>query len=926
MAETESGGGMAAVSAREVEVLAAVGQHLSNREIAHLLHISERTVESHVSSLLRKFDVVDRRALAGLALRASASSGPQRIFRGLPAAWTTFVGRTAEIERLTDAILRHRLVTVLGPGGIGKTRLTSVVAGRLSSRFRGGGGFIDLVAVRPDRLERAVASGLGVLEQPGVLLTRAVHVVLSAGPSLVVLDNCEHLLDSAIRWVRTSLAACPDLTVVCTSREPLQIPGERLVVIPPMGDDAPSLLLARTDAIGTQLDATPIEMEELCRRLDGNPLAIELAAARLPSLGFEGLWAGLDDQLRVLSAAGSTAPGAADRHRSLRAVLEWSHDLLADEERRMLRRLGVFVGSIDLEAAGAVLPGVDRSSVADLVGRLTDKCLLNRDGLGKASATRWRLLDTVRAFALDLLIESGEAALVEALRLGWAVRAATKLEDRLVSEGVWQEDFEAIADDLRAALAGPSQPDQPEARYRLGLSLGHLAYARALLSEACSHYVTAAETVPDASGAYIAWRRAAAVSLANQRIDAAVGFLEQAAMAADQATDRVAHARALADIARIMGRFPSGFEHQPDPGTALDMVRRAKSLEAHENPGVDAAITLGAAWNARMQPTETDPGLAARALDLARAADDPILISEALDALASAASFGGRHREAAVLAAERLGLLHRMSRHDPDFGLEILDAYHAATETALAAGDPSTAATVAQRCRSDRLSKAVPYHADSRLALALVLLGDFDGAIARGQDARDSWIRSGRPTAGWMANAFYAAALAHGLRGNWPAFEDWWGTAGELSTRSSTNEMPAFVALRLQLHTGRAATTILGGEPEFPPGHLADYSRAIALEAGSARGDPGVTDHIHDDFSQNPYAATFLQRAAGRLERDRAQLSRALQSWEQLGAGFERAVTLTMLPDRSTEGLEIITQLGCTRPYVPPPPPRSSYQ
>jgi predicted ATPase/DNA-binding CsgD family transcriptional regulator len=816
---------MAALSAREAEVLMAVGQHLTNREIARLLHISERTVESHVSSLLRKLDAKDRRALAALSSRASADAGPPRTFRGLPAAWTTFVGRTVEVKGLSDAIERHRLVTVLGPGGIGKTRLTAVVAARHVSRFRGGGAFVDLGAVTADRLERAVASALGVSEQPGVPLTPAIQAALGVGPSLVVLDNCEHLLAPVTRWVEAALASCPDLTVVCTSREPLQVAGERLVVLPPMGEDAATLFLARAEDSGRQLSVSRSEIEDLCQRLEGNPLAIELAAARLPSLGLEGLWAGLDDQLRVLSASGPSATGAAARHRSVRAALEWSHDLLVDEERRAFRRLGVFVGPVDLEAALAVLPDLDRSSVADLVGRLADKCLLNRVGSGRAGATRWRLLDTVRAFARERLTDSGEAAVVEGLRLAWAVAAATRLEGVLGSVSSWQEEFDEIADDLRATLAGPSERDQREALCRLGSSLGHLAYARALFAEACSHFTTAAEYAPDPSRASLAWRHAAAVSRADQRLDAAIAFLRRAAAAADQANDRGAHARSLADMARIMGRFPSGLEHQPDREAALDLVRRAKALGPTGDPSVAASITLGEAWNGRPQATEPDPDLAAEALELARDADDPILVSEALDALASAATFGGRPREAARLAAERLGLLDRMSRHDPEFGLEVLDAYHSATETALAAGDPHSAATLARRCRSDPLSQAVPYHADSRLALSLVLLGDFDGAIVCALAARDSWVRSGRPTAGWMANAFFAAALVQGLRADWQACEDWWGVAEQLAKRSSTNEMPAFVALRLELHTGRAASTLLGGEPALLPGHLADYSR-----------------------------------------------------------------------------------------------------
>ena len=913
-----AGVGMAALSKREVEVLLAVGEHLSNREIGHRLHISERTVESHVSSLLRKLDAADRRALAALAGRAAVGDDVQRAFRGLPAAWTSFVGRTAEVEPVVTSALQHRLVTLLGPGGIGKTRLAAVVAARLSPRFRGGGAFVELVAVPQDRLEQAVAEALGVAEQPGVPMAAAVEEALSAGSALVVLDNCEHVLGAAARWVETTLAACPDLVVLCTSREALHVPGERIVVVPPMGDDARRLFLARASDNDTPVSPRAVDIDDLCRRLDGNPLAIELAAARLPSLGVDGLRAGLEDQLRLLSAPAAAASASAARHRSLRAVVEWSHDLLGGDERRAFRRLGVFAGPTDLDAAAAVMPELDRGAVADMVGRLADKSLLNRTGPEEVSASRWRMLDTVRAYARERLADSGEEPWVESLRLRWAASTAARLEDALTADRPWQERFAEVADDLRAALARPATRDLL-GRYSLGMSLGHLAYARFRLSEACSHYVTAAESAPTPGGAATAWRSAAAVARTDQRLDRSIGFLERAAAAAELAQDRVAHARALADMARIMGRFPSGLEHAPDRESALEFVRRAQSLEAYHDPVVAASITLAAAWNGRPQPTDPAPDLAADAFVLAREADDPVLISDALDALGAAASFGGRHQEAARLAADRLALLDRMARHDPEVGLEVFDAYHSATEAALAAGDPRAAASVARRSRSDPLYCAVPYHANSRLALALALLGDFDGAIVCAQDARDSWVRSGRPAAGWMANAFFAAALVEGLRGSWSALDEWWVLAGQLSTRSSTNEMPAFVALRLELHTGRAAVTLLGGEPVFAPGRLGDYARAVAAELAAARGDLDAVDRVHDDaFAQNPYAAAFLDRASARLERDPHRIARVLESWARLAARFEQAVTLTMLPRRRPEGLRILTELGCDPPHVPP--------
>jgi hypothetical protein len=244
----------------------------------------------------------------------------------------------------------------------------------------------------------------------------------------------------------------------------------------------------------------------------------------------------------------------------------------------------------------------------------------------------------------------------------------------------------------------------------------------------------------------------------------------------------------------------------------------------------------------------------------------------------------------------------------------VFDIYHSTTETALAAGDPSAALSAARRSRSDPLYRAVPYHANSRMALALVLLGDFDGAMASARDARDGWVRSGRPTAGWMANAFFAAALVEGLRGAWSDFEEWWALARDLSARSSTNEMPGFVALRLELHTGRPSTTILTGDPILTEGRLGDYSRAVAVELAAVRGE---TDAAHTaTFAENPYAAAFTQRALGRVEHGSQGLDRAIESWARLHARFEQGVTLTLRPGRRPEGVRMLAELGCPPPVT----------
>src|ERR1700722_3704219 len=197
------------MSVREAEVLDALRGHLTNAEISRLLHISVRTVESHVSSLLRKLGAVDRRELAALAVEmaARASFSTSEIV-GLPRPWTSFVGRQAEVVDLSAAISADRLVTVVGPGGVGKTRLAAVVAARAADDFPAGGGFVDLVPVRPEFVMEAVAAALGVVERAQEPLEPLVHQRLRAGRTLLVLDNCEHVLAAVAAFTAAALASC----------------------------------------------------------------------------------------------------------------------------------------------------------------------------------------------------------------------------------------------------------------------------------------------------------------------------------------------------------------------------------------------------------------------------------------------------------------------------------------------------------------------------------------------------------------------------------------------------------------------------------------------------------------------------------------------------------------------------------------------
>ena len=319
----------AGISAREAEVLALVGEHRSNAEIGARLFISVRTVETHVSSLLRKLGVPDRRALAQLAGELAGAERSSEALASLPSPLTSFVGRAQERAALAEAVRAHRQVTAVGPGGVGKTRLALAVAADAMAEFADGVWFVDLVPVTdPAMVAAAVAAALGLGEQQGRSLDESVVAALADRHALLVLDNCEHVRDGVAPFVERLLAGCPRVTVLATSRARLMVPFERVFPVPPLSLWRRDGVVGRGRAVhrsgrggglaGSREQRGPVA--EVCRKLDGMALAIELAAARLPTLGLDGLAAGLSDHLRLL-VGGSRAD---ERHRSVRAMLDWS--------------------------------------------------------------------------------------------------------------------------------------------------------------------------------------------------------------------------------------------------------------------------------------------------------------------------------------------------------------------------------------------------------------------------------------------------------------------------------------------------------------------------------------------------------------------------------------------------------------------------
>ncbi|MFB4303694.1 LuxR C-terminal-related transcriptional regulator [Actinomadura sp. NTSP31] len=878
------------ISEREAEVLAALGARLSNAQIANRLHISVRTVESHVSSLLRKYGMADRWALAELA--RSGEREPGRI-AGLPASGTTFVGRETERAAVLAAIEEARLVTLLGPGGVGKTRLAAVAAEDAVALFPSGGAFVDLVPVRDGFVARAVATALGVTEGSHQPLEEAVAARLGTGRWLLVLDNCEHVIDEATAFAERILAACPGTCALVTSRERLGIPCERSVPIAPLplGSDAERLFRDRALAADPQFTAEPAVVAELCARLDGMPLAIELAAARGASLGPAGLLAALDDALRLLSGV----RGGDERHRSLRAVLSWSHDLLDEEEQALFRRLGVFVGAFDMDAAAAV--GGDRAGVADLLGRLVDKSLVVHV---RGRVSRWRLLETVRAFALAQMSAAGEEDKTRAHHLRWAADAASATEGR-IGDPAWREDFDAMAADLRVALAAAGGPG--EVTHRLASALAHLTYARRHLLESYAHHRTAAAVAPDAASAARDLRAGAGCAhvstTSNQHV---YELLLEAAEQAERAGDDRGRAIDLAWAVETAYRFPEAFETSVPDDRLRGLLDEAAAAGPGGDPEVAARLALARAWLAGPDRGAPDPVLAAAALAAARATADPVLVSSGLCAAGTAALHAGRLREADRVTRERLALLPSMDRDDPYCAPEICNTYGRACVYAIMTGDLPGAMAAARAGIADDLLRDT-HITESRLVQPLALTGRFHDAIEHAERMLDQWERAGRPAPLWMLPAVSMTVLASAMIDGPGPVARWRAHAAEMAGGTlGTAPVAAFVDARLALHDERYDTA----EPlvrtafavDAPLDKYLAYARAAGAELAVAARLPDAADLLAAAAplaEENAWAAACLARARGRLHDDRAELVRALAAFERLDARAERDHTRALL-------------------------------
>ncbi len=522
----------------------------------------------------------------------------------LPAQLTSFVGRAVEIDALRQTLAANRLVTLTGAGGAGKTRLAIQVAGRMAADFGDGVWCVDLAPIAdPGLVPVAMAEALGLADQPSRSTTDTLIRFVKDRRMLVLLDNCEHLLDAIAALTTALLSACPGLTMLATSREPIGVAGEVTWRVPSLSLDGEAIELfvdrarrARSDFKITNDDDIHA-VQEICRRLDGMPLAIELAAARVRALSLDEIVDSLHDRFRLLIGGRRTA---VRRQQTLRASVDWSHALLTEPERVLFRRLAPFMGGFDLAAARAVAGGteVERYQVLDQLTLLVDKSLVVADDTG--GRMRYRLLETVRQYALEKLGESGEADAVRSRHRDYYTAMAAEL-DAPAATGHQRrvEQIETEIDNLRAAFAWSRDNGDIELALQIASSLQPLWLTRGRLREGMS------------------W------------IDEALADLDTV----DREVAPAMLSRALADVALFDG-WVGVPQRREQAAEALAIARQL------DDPSLLVRALTGCVGTAAFNPEQAATYFA-EAIESARALDDKWRLSQLLGFQAYAAMMAG---------------------------------------------------------------------------------------------------------------------------------------------------------------------------------------------------------------------------------------------------------------------------------------------
>ena len=664
----------------------------------------------------------------------------------LPIPVSSFIGRKRESSEVKALLSNHRLVTLTGAGGSGKTRLAVQVATDLVDQYPDGVWWIELAPLMDESLvPNVIAKALGVREAKNQPMGDSLVNWIGARQMLLVLDNCEHLVAACAQIADKLLQGCPNLVVLATSRESLAVAGEvtwlvPLLSLPETQDwlklfqdyEAIQLFTERAKAAQSDFELTEqnaLAVAQICRRLDGIPLAIELAAARVRVLPVEEIAARLGDRFNLLTTGNRSA---LPRQQTLRALIDWSHDLLSPEEKILFRRLAVFHGGRTLEAVEEICSGngITKDQVLDLLGRLIDKSLLLTEKQDGAMA--YRMLDTIRHYAQDELNRSGETERIRDLHANYFLKLAEQAEPELQGSGqlTWLNRLEAERNNLRTALdwslADAPRADGVSRDRATGLKLAGALYwfwvIRGPLSEGKRWLETALRESPSGS------RDAA-------RAKALCGLGEIAWNQSDMPSARRTYTEALEIWRELKDRWWIGFgvlcigyvelneDHLP---AALELIGQSVILARELGDKSLLARALRGLGTVFMQ---TDPAKAREALQesvaLSRQIGDKLRLAYTLDALGKIAEAEQDTASAVALCGESVDLLREVSDR-----VNLAGPIHSLGQALLAEGEYQKA----KELFTEGLMLA--HQVDDHLLVALNLMGFAGVALARGRSKR----------------------------------------------------------------------------------------------------------------------------------------------------------------------------------------------
>lgn len=742
------------------------------------------------------------------------------VSQNFPVQLTNFVGRGAQMTDLEKLLVDNRLVTLTGAGGAGKTRLGIEIAARIGAEFGDGVWYVDLAPItHPAVVAVAVARAFGLPDQPDRSTLDTLVRFVRDRQMLVVLDNCEHLLDASAELIVALLGAAPGLTLLTTSREPIGVAGEVSWRVPSLSlaDEALELFVdrarrARPDFVVDDDNAAAVS--EICRRLDGMPLAIELAAARVRALSAAEILEGLHDRFRLLTGGARTA---VRRQQTLHASVDWSHALLTEPERVVFRRLAVFLGGFDLDAAQAVGGGgdVERYQVLDLLTLLVDKSLVVAENSG--GRTRYRLLETVRQYALEKLAESGEADATRSRHRDHYTGLATLLDapaGRDYEQRIEQAEIEI--DNLRAAFLWSRENSDVELALALASSLQPLWEGRGRLREG------------------LAWFDAAFADLQAQHVEVAAGV----------------RALALADRAGLAIRVGIA--------DSLDQAQQALSIAREiDDPALLArALTVCGSIAAFVTRFELARAYFAEAIGLARALDDRWRLGQILAFQAMAASVAGdpiatrRAAEEGHALAEAVG--DRFGSRYCRWCLGVAQAYQG--DLAGAAAQFAELVAEAHAAHDGVLESAsLAYH-----GAALAFQGDTGGARAAAEAAIEAAAELGGIYAG---TGYVALALAASAAGDASTLRDASEAAPHLSALPQTAAIQRAVSAQAALAVGDLIAARRGADEAVTSTTGLYLTLALLTRArvAIAQGEPeqGLRD-AHDAIACAAEAEAYL--------------------------------------------------------------------